>query len=87
MNFLQGYYGNPLIACQAECEIDSDCPNYKPACVHNSCTNPCENACGIDANCVLRNTIPVCSCSLGTIGNPYEVCRAIEIGTVLMLKL
>ncbi|KAK5638840.1 hypothetical protein RI129_013135 [Pyrocoelia pectoralis] len=72
----RGYFGNPLTSCQPECTQHSDCPRSKPACFYNSCKNPCDGVCGINANCELRNGItPVCSCPKDMTGDPFTRCR------------
>ncbi|KAF5276800.1 hypothetical protein FQR65_LT16166 [Abscondita terminalis] len=71
-----GYFGNPLVSCQAECTQNSDCPPSKPACFYNSCKNPCTGVCGTNADCRLRNGItPVCSCPKDMTGDPFVSCR------------
>ena len=72
----RNYFGNPLSSCQPECTQSSDCPPSKPACFYNSCKNPCDGVCGVNANCELRNGItPVCSCPKDMTGDPFTMCR------------
>ncbi|KPJ11537.1 hypothetical protein RR48_08279 [Papilio machaon] len=74
----RGYFGDPYRICTAECESDSQCPSYKPACVYNACVNPCTNACGVNADCNLRGLTPVCSCPRNMTGDPFTFCRPFE---------
>ncbi|XP_022904531.2 neurogenic locus notch homolog protein 1 isoform X1 [Onthophagus taurus] len=71
----EGWHGNPFSACRAECYADSDCPRNKPACFITACKNPCDNACGIGANCELRGLTPICSCPKDMTGDPFVRCR------------
>lgn len=76
--FLQNYKGNPFEICLPECTSHGECPGHKPACYYNKCTNPCENACGVGANCELRGLTPVCSCPRDMTGDPFVQCRPFE---------
>lgn len=69
------WQGNPLISCHPECTTHSDCPRNKPACLYQKCMNPCEGACGVNADCNLRDITPVCSCPRHMTGNPFVSCR------------
>ncbi|XP_051175815.1 neurogenic locus notch homolog protein 1 [Leptopilina boulardi] len=69
------WQGNPYISCRAECTYDSDCSRGKPVCYYSKCVNPCEGACGVNANCELRGTTPVCSCPKDMTGDPFTSCR------------
>ncbi|GBP39332.1 hypothetical protein EVAR_24312_1 [Eumeta japonica] len=71
----RGYHGDPYKICTAECESDSDCPSYKPACLYNACVNPCNGVCGVNADCNLRGLTPVCSCPKDRTGDPFSYCR------------
>ncbi|KAF5287630.1 hypothetical protein FQA39_LY15833 [Lamprigera yunnana] len=72
----KGYLGDPFKECRPECTSHSDCPASKPACFYHSCKNPCDNVCGVNANCELRNGItPVCSCPKDMTGDPFTFCR------------
>ena len=74
----QGYIGNPLSECRAECYGNLDCPVSHPACYYGICKNPCIGACGTGADCNLRGLTPVCSCPREMIGNPSVSCRSLR---------
>ncbi|KAJ8668118.1 hypothetical protein QAD02_009781 [Eretmocerus hayati] len=71
----KNWLGNPLISCRPECTHNSDCPLNKPACLYQKCVNPCEGACGTNANCEMRGITPVCSCPKDRTGDPFVYCR------------
>ena len=54
------------------CTSDSDCPNSE-ACINRVCRNPC--SCGSNANCLVQNHRPICSCEAGFEGNPNIACH------------
>lgn len=56
------------------CSSDSECDD-KEACINHQCRNPCN--CGTQADCVVQNHHPICSCLEGFEGNPYRGCRTI----------
>ncbi|XP_038121204.1 neurogenic locus notch homolog protein 3 isoform X1 [Culex quinquefasciatus] len=71
-----GYSGNPLTQCiRAECLDHSECIRSDQACRDGKCINPCNGVCGINANCEVRNHVPVCSCPRGMSGDPFVSCR------------
>ncbi|KAH9631172.1 hypothetical protein HF086_006750 [Spodoptera exigua] len=55
-------------------EDNSECRGHQ-SCVNQHCIDPCAGACGVNANCDVRNHIPVCSCPPGYTGNPFSSCR------------
>lgn len=71
----KNYIGNPYTECRAECYGDVDCPGNKPACIYGVCKNPCDGACGVNADCNLRGLTPVCSCPRDMTGDPFISCR------------
>lgn len=71
---IDGYFGNPYKQCQPECVTNSGCPQYL-ACVNEKCVDPCPGTCGINANCVVTNHNPVCSCPRTMTGDPFESCH------------
>ncbi|XP_026501343.2 neurogenic locus notch homolog protein 3 [Vanessa tameamea] len=72
---LPGYSGDPLSQCvKIECVDNSECRGHQ-SCVNQHCINPCEGACGVHANCEVRQHVPVCSCPAGYTGNPFTACR------------
>lgn len=73
---LPEYFGDPYTMCRPECVINTDCSRDK-ACVNNKCKNPCEGACGINADCRVANHAPSCYCLPGYTGNPLSSCRII----------
>ncbi|XP_052567570.1 delta-like protein C isoform X3 [Culex pipiens pallens] len=76
-----GYSGNPLTQCiRAECLDHSECIRSDQACRDGKCINPCNGVCGINANCEVRNHVPVCSCPRGMSGDPFVSCRVNDPG-------
>ncbi|KAK9880682.1 hypothetical protein WA026_011918 [Henosepilachna vigintioctopunctata] len=73
---LPGYTGDPFKLCmkERECTSNSDCPHMKPFCDKFQCKNPCDNACGINALCYVKELKPRCHCPKHHIGNPYTMC-------------
>lgn len=72
-----GYIGMPP-NCRAECVVSSDCPQDK-ACYEQKCGNPCTpGTCAHNAICKVVNHNPICSCSKGFTGNPFEQCIKIQ---------
>ncbi|SPP80067.1 blast:Fibrillin-1, partial [Drosophila guanche] len=61
------FVGDPK---SAGCRPDGQCPNGDADCPANTicaggrCQNPCDNACGSNAECKVVNRKPVCSCPL-----------------------
>lgn len=69
------YIGDPYTAgCRPECVYNSDCSSGL-ACIHQHCRNPCPGVCGTNAECVVVNHIPVCTCESGYTGDPFSGCR------------
>lgn len=59
--------------CRPECVTSSEC-DQQAACINQKCRNPCEGTCGLGAECRVINHNPICSCSRGLIGDPFEQC-------------
>ena len=74
-NCKAGYIGGPP-NCRPECVINAECPSNQ-ACIAGICGDPCINSCGINANCQTINHNPICSCTVGYTGNPFENCYKI----------
>lgn len=70
----EGYHGDPHLGCRPECVYNSDCPSDK-GCQRNKCVNPCVGTCGLNADCVVINHIPMCTCLKGMSGNAFVECR------------
>lgn len=66
------YIGAPP-NCRPECLINSECPLDK-ACIRNKCTDPCPGTCGYRAHCRVVSHNPICSCSPGFVGDPFNQC-------------
>ena len=60
--------------CRPECTVNSDCPSNL-ACVNQKCKNPCISSCGLNAECTVTSHIPLCTCMMGFIGDPFTSCR------------
>lgn len=67
------YYGAPP-NCRVECMVNSDCTRDK-ACKNSKCIDPCLGTCGENAICRVVNHSPICTCSSGYYGDPFERCR------------
>lgn len=80
---LENYIGSPP-ACRPECTISSECFLDK-ACVNQKCVDPCRNACGQNARCQVINHNPICSCSVGYVGDPFIRCHPEESKTFVRL--
>lgn len=75
-----GHSGNPLSYCRrAECLDHTECRGDM-ACRNGNCVNPCAGTCGSNANCDVRNHVPVCSCPVGYNGDPFSQCRLADPG-------
>lgn len=75
-----GHSGNPLSYCRrAECLDHTECRGDM-ACRNGNCVNPCAGTCGANANCEVRNHVPVCSCPVGYNGDPFSNCRLADPG-------
>lgn len=60
--------------CRPECVLSSDCDASK-SCVNRKCVDPCSRkACGIDADCYVKNHIAVCQCPENYIGDAFYRC-------------
>jgi hypothetical protein len=68
------FTGDPYIECRPECVGNEECP-FNKACVHNKCINPCVRICGTNAQCLIVNHIPICTCPPGTSGNAFISCN------------
>lgn len=67
--------GNPYAGgCRPECVVNSDCPNHL-SCLSNHCRDPCKDLCGVNAECVVTNHVPVCKCFSEYEGDPFSSCR------------
>lgn len=72
---LPDFLGEPQTGCQAECLLNSDCPEDK-TCSNRKCINPCGiSICGVNAQCIVRYHTAVCSCPDGYIGDPLSLCQ------------
>ena len=67
-----GMIGQPP-NCRPECQLNADCPS-ELACRNQKCVDPCPGLCGTNANCRVRNHIPLCVCNQGFIGDPFASC-------------
>ena len=71
------YGGNPYEGCRPECLVNSDCPHNR-ACIQTKCQNPCEQSCGLNADCNVLNHIAICTCRDQYDGNPFKICKPIS---------
>lgn len=63
--------------CQPECVSNSDC-SQTDTCINQRCSNPCQGSCGVNAECVVVNHNPICSCSADHTGDPFVACAEVE---------
>lgn len=69
------YIGDPYATgCRPECVYNADCASSM-ACIRQHCRDPCPGVCGANAECVVVNHIPVCTCARGYQGDPFNGCR------------
>ena len=71
---IQGYFGDPFLACRPECTQNPDCPRNR-VCRNQKCVDPCPGLCGINAVCSISNHVPSCDCLQGYTGNPSVACN------------
>lgn len=73
---LPGTAGDPASTSgcdRPECISDDEC-STKDACIAHKCQDPCLGACGINADCLVEQHHPLCSCRSGLDGNPLYRC-------------
>lgn len=68
-----GYFGNAP-NCRPECVENFECINTL-ACINRQCRDPCQDVCGVDALCEVKNHNPICYCPKDLTGDPYIRCR------------
>ena len=71
----KGYFGRPP-NCHPECLVNGECPPNK-ACIRQTCLDPCQGTCGVNAVCNAINHQAICSCPPGYTGDPFETCSKI----------
>lgn len=75
-----GYSGNPLVHCRRSgCLDHTECASHQ-TCRNGNCVDPCVNTCGVNANCEVRNHVPVCSCPSKYRGDPFTHCIRADPG-------
>lgn len=67
------YIGAPP-NCRPECVINADCPSNL-ACINQKCKDPCPGSCGINAQCIVKNHTPICTCYENYIGDAFTECK------------
>lgn len=72
---LPQYVGSPP-NCRPECTISSECSPDK-SCVNQKCVDPCPGTCGLNAQCLVINHSPICSCKVTFTGDPFSRCYPI----------
>lgn len=78
---LSDYRGVPP-NCRPECVVSAECPSNK-ACVALKCSDPCVGQCGLNANCLVINHSPICSCRDGFTGDPFSRCYQITVTALI----
>ena len=88
-----GYTGNPFVECTkvTGCKSNREC-NTNEACIKGKCTSPC--ACGLFANCEVKNHRAECRCPPGYSGDgkngcspPTNPCEPNPCGTNALCEL
>lgn len=69
---LPGYKG-VAPTCKPECIVSSECPQTQ-ACMNQKCIDPCPGTCAVNAQCIVINHNPICSCPPGYEGDPFSNC-------------
>lgn len=70
---LPNYIGAPP-NCRPECTIRADCPSNQ-ACMNQQCKDPCPGSCGINAQCIVKNHMPICTCLDNYVGDAFTQCK------------
>lgn len=81
---LTRYIGSPP-NCRPECVVSSEC-DQNMACQNEKCIDPCPGTCGVNARCTVINHNPICSCSPGFTGDPFNRCIKQECKLFLTLS-
>ncbi|KAJ8668693.1 hypothetical protein QAD02_010356 [Eretmocerus hayati] len=80
---LPDFVGSPP-SCSRRCLDDLDCPDGEACLSTNrrgrahqplSCSNPCSESCGLNAECKLVGKRAQCTCPKGWFGDPATICR------------
>ena len=74
---LPEYQGDPYVGCRPECVLNTDCLQNR-ACIRNKCVDPCSGTCGVNAECLIYNHVPMCSCPNGMVGNAFVQCTVLQ---------
>lgn len=77
---LRDHSGTPP-NCKPECISNSECSSDL-SCINMKCQDPCQNACGVDSSCIVRNHVVNCYCGPNLTGNPLVKCSVPVIETV-----
>ena len=74
---LPDFIGNPP-NCRPECVWNSECA-HNLACINRHCRDPCSDGlCGVNAICKVVSHTPICECSNGYVGDPFNQCSIKE---------
>jgi hypothetical protein len=76
---LPNHIGRPPY-CRPECVTNDDCSEHLVCSVSiQKCVDPCDtNACGINADCVVKNHLAMCFCPPGYTDDPFTICSPVE---------
>lgn len=69
---VENFIGKPPY-CRPECVLNSECPQDK-ACIREKCVDPCQNACGTNAECHVAAHAAYCNCLPGYQGDSFIGC-------------
>lgn len=67
------FVGSPP-GCRPECTLQSECVTNQ-ACLRGKCVDPCPGSCGSNAQCLVNNHVPICTCLEGFTGDPFVQCN------------
>lgn len=73
---MPNFFGSPPY-CRPECTSNSECATNL-ACINQKCSDPCINACGLNAQCRTISHSPMCFCDNGYSGDPFTNCQVIQ---------
>lgn len=73
---IDGMIGSPP-NCRPECISNSECDSNR-ACIRQKCQDPCIGACGTNSECRVVSHTPMCICSIGFTGDPFNQCVPVQ---------
>lgn len=74
---IENFIGKPPY-CRPECVLSSECSQDK-ACIKEKCLDPCQNACGPNAECHVVAHSAYCNCLPGYEGDSFIGCSKVDV--------